>query len=103
MRTPLRGTFSTVVGPAVPALPSFSDLKSLLRSAFETLSNSGVRASYILACTLDLGVGTLPYWPEGMMFLAVLLKSFAAAGPANVQARTAAPSGTEGARIGAPG
>src|SRR6476646_8772621 len=99
MRTPLRGTFSTVVGPGVPALPSFSDLKSLFRSAFETLSNSGVRASYIWACTLDLGVGTPPYWPEGMMFLAVLLKSFAAAGPASAQARTAAPSGTVGARM----
>src|ERR1044072_8350335 len=99
MRTPLRGTFSTVLGPGDPALPSFSDLKSLFRSAFETLSNSGGRAAYMLGCSLDLGVGTPPYWPEGMMFRAVLLKSLAAAGPANAQARTAAPSGTEGARI----
>jgi hypothetical protein len=37
------------------------------------LSNSGVRASYIFAWVLDCGTGTPPYWPEGMMFRAVLL------------------------------
>ncbi len=73
MRTPLRVTFSTVTGPGVPFLPSFSDLKSFLRSAFVTLSDSGVRASYIFACTSALAVGTPPNWPEGMMFRAVLL------------------------------
>ena len=71
MVTPGRGTFSVVPGPAVE-MPYFSDLKYWVRSELVTLSNSGVRPSYMSAwVSAPDGGGTVPYWPEGMMLRAV--------------------------------
>jgi hypothetical protein len=71
MRTPARGMRSARHGHW-PAVPKRSDLKVRRSSAFVTLSNSGVSASYIRAwVSAPGGGGTAPYWPEGTMFSAV--------------------------------
>jgi hypothetical protein len=53
-------------------VPKRSGLNVRRNSALVTLSNSGVSASYILACaSAPAGGGTAPYWPEGTMSSAV--------------------------------
>jgi hypothetical protein len=85
METPGNGTLSCVVGPSV-SMPSFSDLKSVNRSFGVTWSKRGVSALYICACVSAPAVGS-PYCPEGRMFLAMIVGSFAEA--AGTSARNA--------------
>src|SRR3954449_10291534 len=64
-----------------------SHLKYLVRSDGWTLSNSGVRPSYIFAsASAPGGTGSAPSWPDGTMLSAVAAKSFALAVAGNARA-----------------